>query len=555
MFFDGDIRAGIAAATQESKAVVCLVRDDNEETLQWERAMMQEGNLAQALRAQAVVLRLEALSSDTQALSRFCVIDEAPTVVVIKNGMIRARLTGPPNEHGERALVAALESDGSSGDLQYPGDFYSRESAPAMPSQPTSSSSPDAADPIHAPAERHREASVDAEPAVDTPLDAAAGPSSTVERLLADRRGRLEAQRHAREASEKAEQAARQQANASSDPGREKTRQLAAAQQKRLQDARHERERILKLVENDRIERREREERRRALAKAQDAAKAQQAQQQQEAHEDGAGKGKERVSSSGNQPSPPLSSSATGECAIQIRLLDGSTVRTRLSAQQATLSHDVRSWIASEFNDQNGGAYTFRQILAPHPSRAFSDADEHESLASLGLAPTATLVLHPVGRSASAYGAARRHPGAGARRLVYLLPSWLLAAVDGLVMWIGVGFATVLASLRGRGGLGTTASPDTLANPDQRRRHANAGASASAATALTHPSATGSQPRTRIKTLRDRESPPEPAPDDLDPDHAAARRRARPAQQFYNGNQLNFEPNEDDGEESADDGH
>jgi hypothetical protein len=155
----------------------------------------------------------------------------------------------------------------------------------------------------------------------------------------------------------------------------------AAMQRKRLQEAKEERARILKRVEDDKIERRKREAERKAELKAKEA---------------GEHLGGQAESSRAEAPKP----SRSKECAIQIRLFDGSTIRSRFPSS-STLRADVRPWVDEH---QAGNApYTFKHVLTPLPNKNISISDEEQTLESQGLTPSATLILVPVQGYVSAY--------------------------------------------------------------------------------------------------------------------------------------------------------
>jgi hypothetical protein len=101
----------------------------------------------------------------------------------------------------------------------------------------------------------------------------------------------------------------------------------ALMQRKRQQDAREERARILKRVEDDKIERRHREAQRKAEVKGKEKA--------------------QLVVDMGRLESTNLSTPTirSKECALQIRLFDGSTIRSRFPSS-GTLLSDVRPWSA-----------------------------------------------------------------------------------------------------------------------------------------------------------------------------------------------------------------
>lgn len=224
------------------------------------------------------------------------------------------------------------------------------------------------------------------------PISSNTRSSRTVQNLLADRRRRLEIDKKEKDAAEEAERKAKadaRQAAMTADPKSSKAKQASYAQQqrKRQQAAKIERERILKQIEHDKAERKEREEQRKALAEA-------------EAEErDGAGGliDQQLANEMCRRPKPE----SAQECAIQVRMFDGSTIRNRFPSDQ-TLRTNVRSWVDKERSDGDF-PYTFKQILAPLPSRTLSISEEEESLQSLNLAPSATLVMVPVQGYTAAY--------------------------------------------------------------------------------------------------------------------------------------------------------
>jgi len=204
--------------------------------------------------------------------------------------------------------------------------------------------------------------------------------SRAVQDLLAERRARMEAKEREDEAAMTVERAAkaaaRREASEAATPSGSKQSadmKYALLQKKLQQDARDERARILKRVEEDKAERREREALR-AQARATAAS-----------------------SSSSTRPS----STTTAECALQIRLFDGTTIRSRFPSSN-TLRGDVRKWIDGQHTG-GGIPYTFKEILTPQPNRTISISEEEGSLQSVGLTPSATLILVPIKGYTSAY--------------------------------------------------------------------------------------------------------------------------------------------------------
>ena len=223
-----------------------------------------------------------------------------------------------------------------------------------------------------------------------TPASPGIQPSQTVQNLLADRRRRLAIDKKEKDAAEKAERKAKAEARkeamvAAPDSAKAKQASYASQQRKRQQEVKLERERILRQIEHDKAERKEKEDRRKAVAKA-------------EAEEaDGAGGLIDQQLAS--EVSPPRVM-RSGDCAVQIRLFDCSTIRTKFPSDQ-TLRGNVRPWIDQTKSDDV--PYTFKQVLTPLSNRTFSISEEEEPLQSVGLSPSATLVIVPIKGYTAAY--------------------------------------------------------------------------------------------------------------------------------------------------------
>lgn len=333
--------------------------------------------------------------------------------------------------------------------------------------------------------------------------------------MLEDRRRRLEADKKAKDAAEKAERLAKAAARraeaeaavAGADPDSAKAKQLSYAQQqkKRQQEARLERERIVREIEHDKALRREKEGRRKALAKAKAEG------------DDGAGGLVNQQLSSESSTPMPIDSKV---CAVQVRLFDGSTIRASFTSQ-STLSCEVRKWVDANRTDGDS-PYTFKQITAPLPSRAITISEEEETLQSLGLAPSATLIMIPVHGFTAAYDAGPNMVSQG----------------------ISAGFNVVLGGVGlVSGGVGMVAGAlGTFLGVGQPRP----GPTEPETGRVTAPGDTNTaarEPATNIRSLRDQQE-------------------KRNKQQFYNGNtvwsvlstlpcivadglQLNFEPRKD----------
>ena len=306
--------------------------------------------------------------------------------------------------------------------------------------------------------------------------------SSRIQDMLAERRQRLEKDKKDKEAAEKAERKAqaesrREAINTNPSSAKAKQADYAKQQQKRNQEAKLERERILRDIENNKAERKEREERRKALAKL-----------EAEGNDGAEGLVDQQLAREVLQPQQKSSN----ECAIQVRLFDGSTIRHGFPVEQSLRTH-VRQWIREQGLDGDM-PYSFKQILTPMQNRSITISDEEESLQTLDLAPSATLVMVPVQGYAAAY--------AGSQSIF----SRCLSAAYSM---INLGFGVVARALGTFIGVGETAN-------------ARSGAEAPSTADQEPPSQRGvvdTGPKINVRTLRDQRE-----------DHND--------HQLYNGNQV-----------------
>ena len=295
--------------------------------------------------------------------------------------------------------------------------------------------------------------------------------------MLAERRQRIEKDKQEKEVAEKVKREAEAEARRRAihaDPNSAKAKQASYAQQqrKRNQEARLERERIIRNIESDKAERKEKEELQKAQANA--------------AIETDGGV-KFLVDGKLSRKESQVRSRSDEECALQVRLLDGSTVRRRYPASE-TLS-DARTWI--DQTSDGSRPYTFKQIIVPKPNRAFSIAEEKESFQSLGLTPSSTIVMVPVQGYTAAYP---MNHGALYRTLLAIY-HWLRLGAGAIISVFLVFFRTGRMSTPESG-------QDTTQEPLGERN------------------ATGNGPHIKVRTLHDQR-------EDDRSDH-----------QLYNGNQV-----------------
>ncbi|KNG85864.1 UBX domain protein [Aspergillus nomiae NRRL 13137] len=198
-------------------------------------------------------------------------------------------------------------------------------------------------------------------------------------------------------------------------------------------------------------------------------------------------------------PTPPK------QYRLQVRLFDGSSIRSSFSPSQ-TIRGDVRPWIDSQPGDEKR-PYNLKHILTPLPNRTLTIAEEEQTLAELGLGSTANLVMVPINTYTEAYSATGSSLPARAVSSAYELVSSAVGTATGLVgSFFGYGQPASTPSATPQA---STSSPSPSGDSASRPRP---------------PASRGPI----IRTLRDQ-------------------RNEQNDSQFYNGNQLNFEPRQDPG--------
>lgn len=377
VFFAGTLQEGISTALQQSKLVVCFVTDDKEESKHWESEYLTDGTIAPLLGKDAVVLRLEAGSEEAGYLAAIFPLPKTPTVVVIRNGQLKEYVSAGTSKEDfvsrvSKAFSAQTGSQGQTGASTAP---VTQMQAPVPASAVPLSS-------INNPLPAQSTSSGQA------PASSASeqGQGPTQAQLLAEAEHRRQVARKEREEIEK-ERRRKEKGKmpTSQDPKQDDAVKKASQQlAERQRKAREDKARVLKLIEDDKAERRARSERQRAERQA--------------------GVNEDVSETAPGAAVVPSSSVARrhDQCAIQVRLFDGSTIRTRFPAK-ATISQDVRKWV-DEHRTDGRDPYTFKIILTPLPNKAIDHAtEEDQTLEELGLAPSSTLVLTPVDRFSSAY--------------------------------------------------------------------------------------------------------------------------------------------------------
>ncbi|CAN9285024.1 unnamed protein product [Alternaria alternata] len=506
MFHQGTLQSGITLAIQEQKLVACFVRDDGATSNEWEEEWLKSGWLSNLLAQKAVVLRLEAGSTEAGFLAAFSDISSVPTFVVIQNGQLQVQLKSDATKedfiNSIRRVLGANPIPGSSA----ASSSLPHTSTPEPSDNPTNA---EAEDDLYGPSE----------PSIPTPSVPVPAPTPSSTKAKGKQRAPEPNPTAPSASASKAQQEAR---DALRKKKREDAEELARIK------ARIEADKAARKVEASlRKAEREKEKNRNAT---------------QTSH----------TTSTPSSSSPPAtataikSSSSRGSnsatVALNVRLFDGRTIRSTFP-RTATIQSTVRSWIDAEFSkmaqdDENlsGGhnklpPYFFRHILAPAPSRELSAGDESVELGEIDLAPSATLVLVPVKGYTDAYSGGGGGGITGAATGIVggafgLLSSTvgLVGSTIGSVMGFGAqqegGSGAGAGSSSGGGGgrtVGSRPTQEPTHDPVLDQLHPQP----------QPPSAgTGTGTTMRVRTLADQ--------------------RAREPQQFYNGNQLSTEPRPED---------
>lgn len=316
------------------------------------------------------MLKLQAGSTEAGYLAAIFPLPKTPTLVIMYKGELKEYIAAGVSK--EDFISRTAKALGAASQQQPPA-----ASASAQPTSP-----PPAATPAPAPAPSSSPA-----PPAATPQ-----PSPQVQALLSERAARLEAiraQRQKEESEQRRKDKGKGKASSDSsskprDPAQEK---YSAELKQRQQQAREDRARVLQAIADDKAARR-------AKVSEREAERARAAGAPVSVLPEEERKG-ERGGNGGDG----------GWCKLQIRLFDGSTVRGQFEGGQS-LGGDVRKWLEEQQQGMKGlgGAYGFKVILTPKPSKTIEAGEEGKSLQELGLTPSATLVLVPVaGKGARAY--------------------------------------------------------------------------------------------------------------------------------------------------------
>jgi hypothetical protein len=179
-----------------------------------------------------------------------------------------------------------------------------------------------------------------------------------------------------------------------------------------------------------------------------------------------------KASASSASSSRRAAGSTNSKANIQVRLLDGSTIRSSFSST-TTLSESIRPWIDASLRESLPASsipgYTLKHLMPPGPARSFTLTEERETLSELGLLPSATLVLVPI-----TSGFVDAYPGgnlvSGILTLPYNVASGAVgivgSVVGGALSWVGMGGGAAAVSDEAGPSSSSGTAPDTAPQGD-----------------------------------------------------------------------------------------
>ncbi|EXJ92060.1 hypothetical protein A1O3_00610 [Capronia epimyces CBS 606.96] len=544
MFHDGDIQSGIALALDQSKAVLCFVHDDSDRSRQWEN-VLRDASVSPAITAQTVALRLQAGSHEANFLSPICPISSTPAIVVIKNAQLQANL-----QSGEMSVHELKDRLISIFRVRDVGIHVPSESELAVPAQDAEQAAAEYLD-LQPTAPGQMRLPNNAYDALrnytQKLLDDGTAPIEVfqtqlrllknipifrdeVERLRGH--GRPEVSEYLRSrllrlpavglripgqagpvaqpttsSSSSSQQppprpaapAVTAPVSGTASPAQQRDTASPAPGQAETEKQKAQRAEYIKMQRER--EQQQREERERI--KAQIKADREERRRLDEMRKRG-GNLEHTTSTTSALSGSTTSKTRNSETRVQVRTFDGSTLRSTFQPT-STLSADIRPWIDTTSNTTV--PYNLKLILTPLPNRNIEASEEELPLSDLGIAGSCTLVMVPV------RGYVESYTGSTAGGL-------LGAAVSGGYSLVSGTAGMVLGGVKSL--LGYNTPPSSEAAPSGDTGLGGGSTPASAASAARN---------ARVRTLADQRA------------ESAGR-----DQQFYNGNQLNFQPKKDDAE-------
>lgn len=363
-----------------------------------------------------MVLRLQAGSTEAGYLAAIFPLPKTPTLVIIRNGELKEYIVSGVSKtdfvnRTAKALGVTAQPSAAPATSTTPSQGTPSQSSSSQrvtPAYPTASTIQPSTTPAPAPASGSSN-----QPSSSTPTPPAGGISNArIQTLLTERAARLEAQRK-QEAERRRVEAQRKKEEDAAKP------KIPDAQSKHLDEIKNR-------------QRQEREARARILQRIEDDKAARRAQREESKQQRAGGASTEDVTA----PSQSKPIHVAGTCKLQVRLFDGSTVRGQFPASHR-LGDEVRKWVdEAPSMDGVGVGYAFKVIQTPMPSRSIDVGEEGQTLAELGLAPSATLVLVP-----ARTGTVGADPAADGNVLSRII-AFLVSILTGLLSFVTTMFST-----------------------------------------------------------------------------------------------------------------
>ncbi|ETN42035.1 uncharacterized protein HMPREF1541_03974 [Cyphellophora europaea CBS 101466] len=537
-FHDGDLQSGIALAIQQQMAVLCFVHaDDSDKSQEWEGVLL-SSPFSEHMHEQVVAIRLRAGSSEAAFLTPIAPVNSTPAVIVIKNASLQANIQAAEvtidqlRQKLQQLIAPHGPEQSNAPSLAEQSDEVVKDATQADPSSsgptvgyldlPPSAGQPRLPNNAY---DALREFTEGLKACGESPakiLEAQLGVLSRlpifkeeVQRLRSlDQNDQPELSQTARDrlmlrlpaAAIKAQMKVQTSATsgqadaAPSATGRVYSQRSTApapapqrpsapqvpdpASQPELSEAQRAQQNEYRQMQRDR-EQKQREERERIKAQIKaDREERRRREQVQKQNDEAA-------------TSPPTGGTLkpTGnEVRVQVRTFDGSVIRETFKPI-STITTDLRPWIDSAI--ESNVPYDFKLILTPLPNKKIEASEEEMALSDLGIKHSCTFVIAPVQGYVESYSGASGGIVGSAVSGGYNLVTGTAGALFG-------GFRSIL-------GYG---QPAAETRPAQGSTLGESAAS--------------NQRSMRVRTLADQRA------EDVGKN------------EFYNGNQLNFQPNKDD---------
>ncbi|KAL2853903.1 hypothetical protein BJY01DRAFT_206103 [Aspergillus pseudoustus] len=377
MFFSGSLQEGIALAVQESKAVICFVQDDGETSATWQNEYF-TGNeqFTRHLKTRSVLLRITKESPEAGFLASVCPVSQYPTVVVIKNGMLREYIVPHVTKDEFRSRLTAVMDSSSQASVVAPSAV-----------QPSSSQSQEAG----------------ASPAQPS------GPVATPP-AITGARAQTSSSRY--QSNQNIGESTGHEKGKAMDKGPSEGSQPTTAQPPRKPQKEH---RFIQssskpgeIANNDMKQET-------SISRACNVEKSPQ------------------VSPSSRPapaPGPPM------QYRLQVRLFDGRSVRSTFSPSH-TIRKDVRPWLDRQMEERR--PYNLKHILTPLPNQTLTIGEEDRTLREIITGSTATFVMVPIKSYTEAYSDSGSLPVRAVSSVYGIISSVVGTATGYVGSWLGYG--------------------------------------------------------------------------------------------------------------------